>query len=189
MQPNRPAARRARAVLAVLVVLLVGLGGWLVWETGGYGLLAAGREPSDNGASPTAREMGVANLVRQERGAGVLLVLQERGRARYLVLTIGPAEAVAIAMPMQGEVPPRPLTHDLMARMLEELRAEVVRVEVTELRGDAYRAQLVLHAEGREITLDARPSDAIALALRAQVPIYAEVDLLERAGISDEQPF
>ena len=65
----------------------------------------------------------------------------------------------------------------------------MVRVEVTDLRNDAYRARLVLRAEGREITLDARPSDAIALALRAQVPIYAEADLLERAGISDEQPF
>jgi uncharacterized protein len=189
MQRNRPAARRARAVLAVLVVVLVGLGGWLVWETAGYGLPPPGREPSDDGVSPTAREMVVANLVRQQRGSGVLLVLQERGRGRYLVLTIGAAEAIAIAMPMQGEVPPRPLTHDLMARMLEELRAEVVRVEVTELRDDTYRAHLVLHAEGREITLDARPSDAIALALRAQVPIYAEADLLERAGISDEQQF
>jgi uncharacterized protein len=173
----------------VLVVALVALSGWLVWEMAGSRVLPAAQEPADGGVSPTAHEMVVVKLVRQQRGSGVLLVLQERGRARYLVLTIGAAEAIAIAMPIQGEVPPRPLTHDLMTRMLEELRAEVIRVEVTELRDEAYRAHLVLRAEGREITLDARPSDAIALALRAQVPIYAEADLLERAGISDEQSF
>jgi bifunctional DNase/RNase len=189
MDWSQPAARWARALLAPLTLVLVVVGGWLVWQTASYGMPLPEQEQPASEVSSTAHEMVVANVAREQRSGDILLVLQERGRERYLVLTIGPAEAVAIALPIQGEVPERPLTHDLMASMLDELGAQVVRVVVTDFHDSIYYAQLVLRVDGREIELDSRPSDAIALALRAQAPIYAEADVLERAGLTTEQPF
>jgi bifunctional DNase/RNase len=189
MHPSRPVARRGRALLAGLVLVVVALGGWLVWESASYSMPLLAQEAANETLSPTAHEMVVANLVRERRGAGVLLVLQERGRGRYLVLTIGTNEAVAIARPMQGEVSPRPMTHDLLARVLEELHAEVVRVVVTDLQENTFYAQLVLRVDGREVAIDARPSDAIAIAVRVQAPIYVEADVLERASLSTEEAF
>jgi bifunctional DNase/RNase len=191
MERSQRRSRRLQAVFAVLVLALVVLGGWLVWVMARAG--TPGDETqvmvADRTLSPTAHEMAVVDLVRERSGPGVVLVLQERGRGRFLLLTIGSAEALAIAMPLQGEAAPRPLSHDLMARMLGELRAQVVRVVVTDLRESTYYAQLVLRVDGREIELDSRPSDAVAIALRTQAPIYAEADVLERAALTTERPF
>jgi bifunctional DNase/RNase len=86
---------------------------------------------------------------------------------------IGPFEAQAIALPLQGIRPPRPYTHDLMLDALHRLKAKVKRVIVTALRENTYFATVVLDVQGQEVVLDSRPSDAIALALREEVPILA----------------
>ena len=148
------------------------------------------RRAAAAGLSPTAHEMVVANMMRAGERGGIVLVLQERGRGRLLPLTIGEGEALSILSQLDGALtPPRPLSHDLMMRVLGELRAEVVRVVVTDLRENTYYAQLVLRADGGELEVDSRPSDAIALALRAKAPIYVEAEVLERAGINTEQTF
>lgn len=111
-----------------------------------------------------------------------LLVLKERDGQRYLVLGIGPLEAEVIAIRLQGVEPPRPLIHDLLSAVLERFSARLCRVEISELAGQAFHARLVLERDGEELAFDARPSDAIALALRAQAPVYAAPEVLDQAG-------
>jgi uncharacterized protein len=181
--------RLALAALLALMAALAALGGWLLLDEA-----RAPRQPpatpDQATLSPTAHEMVVADLVRPRAGSGVVLVLQERGRGRFLLLTIGEAEALAIATQLEGApAPPRPLTHDLLARTLGELDAAVVRVVVTELRENTYYARVVLHANGRELDVDSRPSDAVALALRTQAPIYVEAAVLESAAMTTEEVF
>ena len=178
---------RLRLALAALLVLMAAVAAWLLVDEARAPSRPA---PDEATLSPTAHEMVVADLVRPRGGSGVVLVLQERGRGRFLLLTIGEAEALAIATQLQGApAPPRPLTHDLLARMLGELDAAVVRVVVTELRDNTYYARVVLRANGREMEMDSRPSDAVALALRTQAPIYAEAAVLESAAMSTEEVF
>ncbi|MDQ6671567.1 MAG: bifunctional nuclease family protein [Chloroflexota bacterium] len=111
-----------------------------------------------------------------------LLVLKERAGPRYLVLGVGPLEAEVIAIRLQGTEPPRPLIHDLLSAVLERFGARLRRVEISELAEQAFHAGLVLERDGEELVFDARPSDAIALALRAHSPIYAAREVLEQAG-------
>jgi len=108
--------------------------------------------------------------------------LKEESGDRVLPILIGPAEAMAISLEVEGQKPPRPLTHDLLCGILDTLGVNVVRVVVTQLVDDTYHAQITLLADGEdsEREIDARPSDAIAIALRAQSPIFATDDLLER---------
>jgi bifunctional DNase/RNase len=114
--------------------------------------------------------MGVA----PDPGSGVpLLFLRAKEDKRELSMYIGPFEAQAIALPLEGARPPRPFTHDLTLEAIHRLQGRVKRVVITELRGETYFARLVLVARGEEIVLDCRPSDAIALALRAGVSIWA----------------
>ncbi len=187
MESRQTRVRWLRLVLAAVYVLLAVVGGALALTATEE---PTGRVPADMPLSPTAHEMVVADLVRARGASGVVLVLQERGRGRYLLLTIGESEALAIVTQLTGaQPPPRPLTHDLMARTLDELGARVIRVIVTELRDNTSYARLVLQAHGRIFDLDARPSDAVALALRAQAPIYAEGEVLERAALTTEEIF
>jgi bifunctional DNase/RNase len=181
-----------KVALALVGVLLVG-SALLVRELthGAEPPLATETAPALTAValSASAHEMVVADLVRERNSRGVVLILKEKGRERFLLLTIGDAEARAIALQLEGTVPERPLTHDLLANALREVQAPVVRVVVTELRDGTYYAQVVVRVEGREVGIDSRPSDAVALALRAQAPIYAEGALLERAALTAEQPF
>jgi bifunctional DNase/RNase len=96
-------------------------------------------------------------------------------------MAIGPFEANGIAVVLQGVTPPRPLTHDLFLTVLGDLRASLRRIVVTDLRDDVFYAQLHLEAGGSRFTIDSRPSDAIALALRARVPILVEDRVFEKA--------
>lgn len=190
---SQPPTRRGRLLaLGAALLLLVAAGGWLLWDMVQPmpdPPAPTPLQPGEDTLSPTAHEMAVAGLVREPGGRGVMLALQEKGRGRYLLLNIGEAEALAIAIRLEGANPPRPLTHDLMVRTLGELRADLTRVVVTDLRDGTYFAQLVLRVDGREVEVDARPSDAVALALRTRAPIYAEADVLERAAVSTEQTF
>src|SRR6058998_273430 len=107
-----------------------------------------------------------------DSGSPVVRLVEKAKAHRELPIWIGPFEAQAIALEMQGVPPPRPLTHDLMKELVERLGAKLDRVEIVDLRDNTYFARLHLQGpDGKELTVDARPSDAIALALRLHGPI------------------
>jgi hypothetical protein len=116
-----------------------------------------------------------------------VVVLKEKDSDRYLPIWIGPAEADAIAVQLQEVNVARPLTHDLLKSVIGTLNANVSSIVVNDLANDTFFARIVLDAEGRHLEIDSRPSDAIALAVRVNVPIYAEESVLERAGIYLDQ--
>jgi len=109
-----------------------------------------------------------------------VVVLEEEGGTRWLPIWIGSAEARSIALEMEQLHSPRPNTHDLARNLIERLDAEVSRVVVTELREGTYYATLQLVSGGRSVQVDARPSDAIAIALRARAPIFVREPLFEQ---------
>jgi bifunctional DNase/RNase len=115
-----------------------------------------------------------------------VVILKVSDEERYLPIWIGPWEANAIAMKLQGLAAERPLTHDLFARTLDELGVTVRDVIITDLSDDTFHARLFLVTGERTIEIDSRPSDALALAVRAGAKIYAEPAVLERAGVSPE---
>lgn len=115
-----------------------------------------------------------------------VVILKETGRERYLPIWIGPWEASAIAMRLQGLTPERPLTHDLFANTLEAIDAHVARVVISDLADETFHARLVVTRDGREGEIDARPSDALALAVRVGAPIFAMPSVLDQAGLGAE---
>ena len=115
-----------------------------------------------------------------------VVILRDTAHDRYLPIWIGPWEANAIAMRLQGVTPERPMTHDLFSQTLSELGVTVKQIIVSDLAEDTFRARLLLQLDGRELDLDARPSDAIAIAVRAGVPIFATDAVLDRAGVVPE---
>ena len=115
-----------------------------------------------------------------------VVILRDAGRERFLPIWIGPWEANAIAMKLQGVTPERPMTHDLFSQTLTELGVVVKQIIVSDLADDTFRARLVLELDGRSVDVDARPSDAIALAVRAGVPIFATDAVLDRAAVTPE---
>ena len=112
-----------------------------------------------------------------------VVILKEKESERYLLIWIGPSEAEAIAMRLGDVQPPRPQTHDLLRSVIESLEAQVSYVVVNDLNNDTFYARIVLEHNGQTVEVDSRTSDAIALAVRAQVPIYADESVLDRAGI------
>ncbi len=111
-----------------------------------------------------------------------VIVLREQNSPRYLPIWIGAPEADAITLRLQGIQVERPLTHDLLANTIEVLGGEVQYVLVNDLRSDVFYAQLVLEVNHREIRIDSRPSDAIALAVRVETPIFVAEEVMEAAG-------
>ncbi len=112
-----------------------------------------------------------------------IVLLRERGGERYLPIWIGAAEAAAIALSLQGVVTPRPMTHDLLKNILDDLTVEVQRIVVTELRDSTFYASIALQRGADGFEVSSRPSDAIALAVRMAVPIFAEEGVLDEASI------
>jgi bifunctional DNase/RNase len=112
-----------------------------------------------------------------------IVLLRERGGERYLPIWIGAAEAAAIALCLQGVVTPRPMTHDLMKSILEDLAIQVQRIVVTELRESTFFATIELKQGTANYEISSRPSDAIALAVRTSTPIFASEEVLEEAAI------
>lgn len=116
-----------------------------------------------------------------------VLLLRDADEARYLPIPIGPNEASAIAYHLQGITPERPLTHDTALRAIRALGASIREVRITEVREETFRARMLMVApNGEEAELDARPSDAVALALRAEAPIFISAELLSTEGIVPE---
>jgi bifunctional DNase/RNase len=114
-----------------------------------------------------------------------IVLLRERDGDRYLPIWIGAAEATAIAYAQQGVVPPRPLTHDLLRNVIEDLGGRVERVVISDVREGTYYAIIHLTVRGDAVAIDARPSDAIALALRTKAPIFAEEHVIDHAKQSE----
>ncbi len=112
-----------------------------------------------------------------------VVILKEKDAERFLPIWIGPAEADAIAIKLQGVEPPRPLTHDLLFTSIGTLGASVSSIVVSDLQNDTFYARLILSVNGEAVEMDSRPSDAMAIAIRAEAPIYVEESVLDRAGI------
>jgi uncharacterized protein len=112
-----------------------------------------------------------------------VVILKEKTAERYLPIWIGPSEADAIAVKLQGVSVPRPLTHDLLCSVIDALGATINSIVVSDLKNDTFFAKILLNVDGEQIEIDSRPSDALALAVRADVPIYAEESVLDKAGI------
>jgi bifunctional DNase/RNase len=119
-------------------------------------------------------------------GKQPIVLLKTADGNKFLPIWIGHPEAAAILMKLQSQAPPRPMTHDLLSDMLEQLEAQVVRITVTELRENTFYAQITVQQDGREIEVDSRPSDAIALAIRAEAPIFAAERVIEESAIEFE---
>jgi bifunctional DNase/RNase len=133
-------------------------------------------------------EVVVAGLGIAAPSSAPMLLLKEREGERVLPISIGPPEAQAIAMPLQGVRAPRPMTHDVFTEVISHLGGHLRRVEVTELTDSGtFHARLVLEQAGNEHSIDIRPSDAVALAVRTETPIYVAEAVLDQAGIVPEE--
>ena len=114
-----------------------------------------------------------------------VVILKDDIHSRWLPIVVGSTEAQAIALQLEKISPPRPLTHDLMRNLLESIDVNVARIVVNDLRENTYYASINIKTNGTDQEIDARPSDAIALALRMQAPIFVEETVMKRAAIND----
>ena len=124
-----------------------------------------------------------ASLLSQHR----VVVLKEEDVERYLAIWIGPYEADAITIRLQGVEVARPLTHDLLRQSIQKLGANVSHILVNDLQDDTFYARVIMDRDGERIELDSRPSDAIALAVRVQAPIFVSEEVMERAGVTPDE--
>lgn len=122
------------------------------------------------------------SLMSQQR----IVILREKDSERYLPIWIGVYEAEAITISLQEVEVSRPLTHDLLKNVFTTLKARVVRVEVSALREDTFYGNIVVETDGRVVNIDARPSDALNLAVRARVPVLVAREVMDTAGITPE---
>ncbi len=146
-------------------------------------------QPQVLGAQTRGPEMGwemvrmeILRLILIPDVNAALIMLRDTQGHRIFPIRIGSLEANAIALGIKEVQTPRPMTHDLMKNILQEFRVEVVKVVITELKGDTFCAVMYILAEGKELEIDCRPSDAIALAVRAKIPIYCDEKALESAA-------
>jgi bifunctional DNase/RNase len=160
-----------RAVLTALVTLIVA------------GTVSA-RDRADvkppRPSGPQEAEVIAVMVDAQTQQPAVLL--QRKRDHRMLTMAIGLAEATGIAVPLQGVTPPRPLTHDLFITLFGRLKVSLTRVVITDLRDDVYYATVYLSSGTGEMSFDSRPSDAIALAIRAKVPVLVEDRVFDKGG-------
>ena len=132
-------------------------------------------------------EMELSNIVIDEKRHDQLIVLKEKNGNRVLPIVIGLAEASAIKMKISGFMPPRPLTHDLLHSTIEFLEATVEKIIIDKLEENTFHAKLVLKTSaGNEKMIDARPSDSIALAVRAHAPIFVEDEIIKQSAIFNQ---
>ena len=121
-------------------------------------------------------------------GRQPIVLLRTSDERLLLPIWIGPNEANAIMAKLRGSEPARPMTHDLLQSFVDAMGAAIVRVTVTELRENTYYAVITLRVNGEEIEIDSRPSDAIALAVRVEAPIFAADEVVEESAVEAETP-
>ena len=131
-------------------------------------------------------EMKIKGLMWDPVSRMPIVILKTPEGSDLLPIFVGLAEANAIAQQLEGSVAPRPMTHDLLANMIEALRAKIRRVEITDLKENTFFALIHLERDGKDLAIDSRPSDAMALALRAKVPIFVEESVLKRSAETRE---
>jgi len=132
-------------------------------------------------------EMELNKIVIDEKRHDQLIVLKEKNGDRVLPIVIGLAEASAIKLKISGFNPPRPLTHDLLYIAIGELEARIEKIIIDKLEEDTFHAKLVIKsASGEEKIIDARPSDSIALAVRAHAPIFVEDEIIKKSEIFNQ---
>jgi uncharacterized protein len=149
----------------------------------GLGAVLSGARNSAEVAAPPPggpQEVSVIGVFSDPRGQHGVMIEGKRDKRRVLMV-IGPAEATAIAVPLEHVTPPRPLTHDLFLTLFGRLKVGVSKVVITDLRNNTYYATLYLTVDGAPMELDSRPSDAIALAIRAKAPVFAEDRVFEKS--------
>jgi len=130
-------------------------------------------------------EMSIKGLMIDPVTNMPIVILRDRDNQRALPIWVGPVEANAIALQIENVAPPRPMTHDLLRNLLEELGARLVRVVISDLRDSTFYAYLELDRDGEVLFVDSRPSDALALSLRVRAPVFVEERVLERAKSTD----
>ena len=123
------------------------------------------------------------SLMTQQR----VVIMKDVEGDRYLPIWIGPCEAESITIELQGVAVSRPMTHDLLKAVINDLDGKVRHIVVSDLRTDTFYANIMLSVDGRNLEIDARPSDAIALAVRLKVPIYVAEKVMEAASIVPEE--
>jgi uncharacterized protein len=133
------------------------------------------------------QEMSIYGVSFDMVGKQPIVLLRTLDGTKFLPIWIGHPEAAAILMKLQGTPTPRPMTHDLVTDMLGELNASVSKVAVTELRENTFYAQITLQVNGSEIEIDSRPSDAIALAVRADAKIFVADEVIDDSAIEFNQ--
>jgi bifunctional DNase/RNase len=124
-----------------------------------------------------------ASLMSEHR----VIILKEIGTERYLPIWIGPYEAEAIAIRLQNREVARPLTHDLLNNAIAEMGGKISHIIVNDLRNDTFYARITVSLNGQQVEIDSRPSDAIALAVRASASIFVAEDVMAQAGITPEE--
>ena len=130
-------------------------------------------------------EMKIKGLMIDPVSNMPIIILKNATGESVLPIWVGIFEANAIAVRLEKIVSPRPMTHDLLRNVIEELRARIERIVITDLRDNTFFASILLNCDGRHLTIDARPSDAMALALRAEAPIFVEEAVLEKSSSAD----
>ena len=129
------------------------------------------------------REMSIDSIRVSLTNYQRVVILKVKDSDRYLPIWIGATEADAIALKLQDMNVPRPLTHDLLGSVISSLGAQVSHILVSDLSDDTFYAKIVLEFDGQQVEIDSRPSDAIALAVRANAPIFAEDAVIEKVGV------
>ena len=163
---------------ALLVLLVLALGGGTVayWQ----GML---RMPGQGlGNTGQNLEMSVERIEQTRQTGSYNVVLREKRGTRRLAVTVGPAEAFAIQSDLSNMRSERPMTYDLMKSLVSGLGGDLNRVVVNNVTDTTFYAKVIMNSNGKEVEIDSRPSDAIALALRAKVPIFADVAVLDKAS-------
>ena len=128
-------------------------------------------------------EVKVVNVAIDANSKMPVIVLKEKTGEKTLPIWIGLFEAQAIALALENVKPPRPLTHDLAKSLIEKLKGKVDKVVISDLRNNTFYAQILIRKDGESIKVDSRPSDAIALALRLNVPIFINETVLDKVTI------
>ena len=195
-------ARLTRGMVAGVVhrwftsLLVVGLIAGAVYGLAAQGIInVPGLTPAPDAvgsaaASTDVREMVVEEIRPVRGGEQINLILKEKAGNRRLVMSVGQSEALAIFVDLsalQSRAKPKvesPTSYDLMRSLVQELGGTVNRVVVNNVSNETFYAKVIMSTESRQVEVDSRPSDAIALALRARVPIFAESSVLDKAGVS-----